>query len=455
MQPPRFRHFGKEASAIHGLGDGMANFSVAVERIVRSRLARLLLALTLIVASAWAFLPHVAFRIAPTAFVNAELVRVTAPMAGRLARDLPRKGDMIDHDVTVNLTETLSPDRRHLLDLEQQSAVAKDRADLAARQLAEVATIDRELETRIEFYRSRMIQRLSQEIVETQAEKTGCLAEVSQRRDIGARMEKLAKSGYTSEIRTAEAVATQEANAARCEMSDARLQRLKIEYDSAQGGVFLRDGANDVPYSQQQRDRLVLRRQELETEKLQQASRAVQLAAELAEERSRLERLSRSTLLLPADHVVWSVSASPGSSVTEGQTILDLADCARRFVVVDLPEREFERIKAGDSATIRLIGSDEWKQGKIRQVLGSAARTDDRLLAAQIPRPTSSSISVEVELLPDESDTERNGFCNVGRMAEVRFQRTGFGFADRLFKALTWLTGDGGRQVAVHRPAGN
>jgi len=117
--------------------------------------------------------------------------------------------------------------------------------------------------------------------------------------------------------------------------------------------------------------------------------------------------------------------------------------------VVDLSEREFEQIKAGDTAAVRLIGSDDWKQGKIRQVLGSAARTDDRLLAAQIVRPVSSSIAVEVELLQDDSDAERNSFCNIGRMAEVRFQRTGFGFAGRLFNALAGMTFRDGRQAEI------
>jgi hypothetical protein len=138
----------------------MARVSALVERLVRSRRARIVLALTLLALSTWAFLPHVAYRIAPTAYVNAELVRVTAPMAGRLARDLPRKGDMIDRTITVNLTETLSPDRRHLLDLEQQSAVAKDRADLAKQQLAEVAAVDRELQIRTDAYKDGMISRL-------------------------------------------------------------------------------------------------------------------------------------------------------------------------------------------------------------------------------------------------------------------------------------------------------
>jgi multidrug resistance efflux pump len=431
----------------------MASVAKTVERVVRSRRARLLLAVTLIAVSVWAFVPHVAYRIAPTAFVNAELVRVAAPMAGRLSKDLPRKGDVVERTITVNLTETLSPDHRHFLDLEQQITVATNRADLAKRQLDEVAKLDGVLETRTSSYQSGMIERIGQEIAEAEAEKTGCLAEVHQRRDVGSRMEELVKSGYATPIRTAEAFATREANVTRCEMAGAKIGRFMIERSSAQTGVFLRDGANDVPYSQQQRDRLVLRRQELETEMLLQTSRQAQIAAEITGERNRLDQTGHSDVTLHADHVVWSVAASPGAAVTEGQTILDLADCAHRFVVVDLPEREFEQIKAGDTAAVRLIGSDDWKQGKIRQVLGSAARTDDRLLAAQIVRPVSNSIAVEVELLQENSDAERNSFCNIGRMAEVRFQRTGFGFVDRLFSMLAGMTFRDGRQAELKNTA--
>lgn len=429
------------------------SLSATVEAIIRNRVARVLLALALILVGAWAFLPHLAYRIAPTAFVNSELVRVTAPIAGRLSPDLPRRGEIIDRSMTVNLVEALSSDRRHLLDLEQQGPVAKDRAELARRQLADIEGADRELQSRIDFYRSGTIQRLDQEVVEAQAEKAACLAENEQRRDVRSRMEQLVKSGYTSQIRSAEAFATQEANAGRCEMADARIQRLKVERDSAQKGIFIANGASDAPYSQQQRDRLALQRQELETEILQQTSIAKQLAAEVTEEQSRLDRIGHSDVVLPADHVVWSVLASPGSTVTEGQTILDLADCTRRFVVVDLPEREFEQIKPNAPAEVRLIGGDDWRQGKVRQVMGSAARTDDRLLAAQVPHPTSSSITVEVEL-PQDTEAGHSGFCNIGRLAEVRFQRTGLGIVDRMFKALASLTGGGGRQPAVITTAG-
>lgn len=79
--------------------------------------------------------------------------------------------------------------------------------------------------------------------------------------------------------------------------------------------------------------------------------------------------------------------------------------------------------------------------GEVRQVRGSAARADDRLLAAQVPSPDAGSITVEVGLPQDEAMADRNSFCNIGRLAEVRFQRARFGFLDGLSKVFGWRTG--------------
>jgi len=45
----------------------VSNMSIsgAVEAVIRNRLVRILLALALIAVGAWAFLPHLAYRIAP------------------------------------------------------------------------------------------------------------------------------------------------------------------------------------------------------------------------------------------------------------------------------------------------------------------------------------------------------------------------------------------------------
>lgn len=91
------------------------HYAENLQRIVRSRTARLALGFALIALSVWAFLPYVNYRISTSAFVNAELVHMAAPIAGRLTRKLPRKGDFIEQPKTVTLIEALSRDQRHLL----------------------------------------------------------------------------------------------------------------------------------------------------------------------------------------------------------------------------------------------------------------------------------------------------------------------------------------------------
>lgn len=424
-----------------------------LQRLVRSRWARIALAVSLIALSAWAFLPYISYRIASSAFVNAELVRIATPIAGQLTRDLPRKGDLIDHAKALTLVTSPARDQRHLLHLGSQHAVAKERAALAQKQLAEITAADENLVKRVEVYRKGMVARLEHEHDEATAERAGCLAEATQRRDVGSRMEELVKGGTASPIRTAEALASLQATATRCEMAAAKLERLQVELQSARRDVFLRDGANDAPYSQQQRDRLMLRKQELEFKVLEEGLQASQIAAEMDEERERVDRLSRFATSLPPHHVVWSVTASPGSMVSEGQALIDLAPCERRFVSVELAERDFEKIKAGGLAFVRLIGSNDWKQARIQQVRGSAARADDRLLAAQVRRPEPNSITVEVALPEDELQADRNGFCNIGRLAEVRFQRSGLVLLDRIERSLAGLFGAAKGEIADLRLA--
>jgi len=392
--------------------------------IFSTRNLRIALALALIALSIWAFAPFVAYRVSSSAFINAEMMRVTAPISGYVAQDLPLKGKFIDYPERLTLIKSYTTDRRRLFDLERQQTDAKGQAKLAKKQLVEIATLDGELGKRMDAYREGMIKRVGHEIKEAEVEESGCLAESRQLNDIGARMSALAKSGTTSQIRAAKALAEKEVTATKCAMAAARLERLKDELKSLKKGVYLRDAANDVPYSQQQRERLVLRRQELETGAQRESARAAQLATVIDEEKRRVENLGNYNMSLPKDHVVWSVPASPGSVVAQGQTVLDLADCDHRFVAVELPEREFDEIKPGEPASVRLIGSDKWWQGEVRQVLGSAARTDDRLLAAQVPTPTRGSITVEVSLPQEGPLAVKRNYCEIGRLAEVRFRRT-------------------------------
>jgi multidrug resistance efflux pump len=427
---------------------------VFAERFIRKRFARLGLAVLLIGMAGWAFLPYVTHRVAASAFVNSELVRVTAPFPGRLTNALPRQGEFIGNTKSVNLIEALAPDRHHLFDLQLQYALANKTSELAQQHLKEIASLDAELAKRTETYRAAIVNQISHEGLEAEAERAGCMEEVKHRDDVGLRMDTLTESGLASEVRAAEAHATARAASTRCAVAAARGDRIKAELDAAKSGVFLRNGISDVPYSQQQRENLLLRRQELQTQALQESARSTQLAADITAERDRIAKLDNYRPALPAGYVVWSTTASPGSAVIEGQTILDLADCEHRFVAVELPERDFEKIKIGDVAAVRMVGGNEWQEGRVRQVRGSAARADDRLFAAQIPSPGPATITVEVSLPSDVARSDGANLCGIGRLAEVRFPRPFFDVGKFARVGWHWLTGTPDAKTAANAASG-
>ncbi len=408
---------------------------MSLEKLFRSRRIRILTALALIAISLYALSPYVVYRVAPSAFVNANLTRVTAPISGELTENLPKKGEFIAEPKSLPFIDAHSPDRTHLIDLQRQRTLAKRNGELARHQLKEIEALDNTLSKRVTSYHEVTIRHLERKIAETQAANTGCEAELRQHRDVSERLAGLAKSGLSSEIRHATAMAKQEETATRCEVTAAELLRLDVELQAAKKGVYLRDGLNDVPYSQQQRDNLILRRQQLETEILNEDLRTSELDAAIEAERVRIESSTRYSLPLPAGYVVWSTEASPGTAVTEGQTILHLADCSTRFLAVELRERDFEQIDNGDRAYVRLIGHETWHEGWVQHVLGSAARTEDRLLAAKLPDAGPGKITVELRLAPDAFPAAGGTYCGIGRLAEVRFDRKNLDIIDKLTKA--------------------
>ena len=103
----------------------------------------------------------------------------------------------------------------------------------------------------------------------------------------------------------------------------------------------------------------------------------------------------------------------------------------------------------GDKVAVRLVGSDEWREGRVRQVRGSAARTDDRLFAAQIPSAGPGTITLEVSLPPDDTQNEKANSCGIGRLAEVRIRRPFFGFASGLMP--NWFSWDAEHAVGQRR----
>lgn len=237
-----------------------------MQKIIRARNVRILLGSALIVLGLWAFLPYFTYNVASSAFVNAELTRITAPIADRLTSRLPRKGDYIVQDISLRLVDARVPDRRQLAIFEIEYAVASAGVARAEKQVKELLSADRALVQRLEAHRTAMLEKLLYEINEADAELESCRSTEEEARQRLARSEHLGRTGLVSRqnldrARTAKATTT-----ADCKAALAARERLKSLRKAASQGIFLEDGFNDTPYSQQQRDRLLVRRQRLEAE---------------------------------------------------------------------------------------------------------------------------------------------------------------------------------------------
>lgn len=394
-----------------------------MEKLFRSRAARVGFVVALVAISVWGFAPYLLGDVATSAYVNAELTRVTTPVAGVLTGHLPPEGSYLVRDEPLRLVTARTPDRTRLDDLERQAALAVTSVSLVEDQLGEIRRDDDALSRRSALFKASTLDHLGGQARQAQAELAGCGARLQQQQDAVGRSRRLADKGFLSNAGLHTAEAALDGAVEDCKAARAGLDAVQAEGKAAQRGVYIKDGANDAPYSEQQRGRLMLRRQDLMTELMRGRSMVSLTRAQLGQEQTRYANATSFDVVLPARRLIWNVAARQGSDVAEGQALVDLADCSHRFVVVELPTRKIERLAVGQAARIRLLGSDLWIEGRVRRITGGVARHDSRLLAADAPTPGPHSFTVEVLLPAQAAEHSRvdNRACDIGRMADVRF----------------------------------
>ncbi len=391
---------------------------MSLQKILRARFTRVALAGTLIAAGSIGFAPYMLNDISTEAAINAPLIRLMASADGTVA-GLPQNGQYFARATEIRLLD-LSQDTGEVADLRAQAETARAQIDLARRQLAELGAQEGRLQNRASLFTSATTARLAEGLTAARADLTGCEAQRFEQQAALARARKLFAQGFLSQAGVEKAEAAALAKTSECKSNSASLHSIEVKLGAAQSGVFIGDSYNDAPYAVQQADRLLLQRQSVEKTLSDATAQYNQANLRLK------DALARATYRAPAGTLVWSSSSSSGAAIRAGEPVLDLVDCRRRFVQVALPERKAEVIGQGSPAKVRLIGSDQWMEGKVVNITGAAGRRDDSLLAASTySLPGEQQIMIDVALpapQPDRIDGSRK--CEVGRLAEVRFSRT-------------------------------
>ena len=203
-----------------------------------------------------------------------------------------------------------------------------------------------------------------------------------------------------------------------------RLVELKNSLEAVKSGVFLGDGHNDVPYSSQRMDQLVIDSSQAKTAMKEAADRIIGIEQQIATERERIEKARSYAFSAPYDSLIWRLPYSEGSSVAIGSELVTLLDCSNIFLDIVIAESQFPDIKPGDSIQYRLIGESTYHNGKVFALRGSGRNIADVNLATNIGKDPRREFHIRAYPAPGSLDLKPENFFQVGRRIEVKLPRS-------------------------------
>jgi len=418
---------------------------------------RVVIALALGGAVIWAVAPYATSYVSSQAVVNAPLNTVLSPIQGRITRRSPPVGTGVAAGAALVTIEVKGRNRRYLEDLRARLALLREDLASAEVEAAKLAAMEKTLSMRIHNYSTRTLERLAAEKREAEAALTAARAARDNAAAILRRTAALVRQGHASASRIdADAAAHSEAVAEVARLG-ARLERVGIEVAAAEAGTYVQEGWNDVPYSQQRLDGIVLKLAALATVRRRTAGERTAIERQIAVEQDLIAARATFSPVAPSAGVIWKQSGAVGETVVPGDVLVQMVDCEARFVEVTLAERHFGDIAPGDVASVRLRGSSEAISARVDAVLGAGAKFDHPRLAASVNEAKPNQLRVLVSLRDAGIDGEPGGFCHVGRTAEVRFDRRDLGvlrgFAQAVGARLLALFAESELAAALTGPA--
>lgn len=388
-------------------------------------IARITFAVILLLIIAFVYLPHLFYTYSITAIVSAPVISITSPIEGVLKEGPPVMGTEVKAGETVGVVENLRFDRWRLDDMSTELKGVQERITYMQQQDNKLEEIKSRLSNSFTNYTQSVEERLKIEIKRAKESLRERMDTVSESKAEYLRKSKLYAKGVVAENQADTAFFNAERAAKSTEQSKFELERLEAQLKSLQSGVFINvDGRTEVSYQKQRIDEIYMRRHDLASKIKEAVIREQALKESVKLEEARYKRMSEAKVVAPFNGVAWRVFSSKGSHVDTTRPLLELVDCSKVFVDTSVHERYFGKLKAGDSASIKLVGDNRVLKGKVEFIRGGALSESSTAFlagATQVLRPHEIQVMIKI----DEKDVEKGKgqFCYMGRTGEVSFDK--------------------------------
>lgn len=358
--------------------------------------------------------------VSANAFINARVTTNRAPIAGTVEL-VPRPlGARISQGETLGTIADPLVDNVRLADLQQQRAATKAELDRLTQNAATLAGSIESLATRAENYKRERIEQLQSQIEGAEASARAAEARLRFARVGLERSSRLSDQG----LRTGEALDQSRslAEVAELDLQSAQesVRIAQINLAAAERGIFLGDGYNDAPYSEQRISELEVSRAELNAGATAQETVLQALEARIRAEQVRVNRLSSAALAANVSGLIWDYLAISGETVQRGQDLLRLVDCQSTIVTLSVTERIYNQITLGSAAQFRMNGDDRLLPGVVTRVAGSGASIVYQNLAIAPSQRHLERFDVTLDVPALRQQPELR--CLIGRTGRVFFE---------------------------------
>ncbi len=386
------------------------------------RSVRIAVGILLLGGAIVAILPTLTGHTSLDGTVNARITIIAAPIDGTVTVTPPQMGTPLTGGTELLGIRNDQIVRTAEVQMTAELRAARQRLQAMDAQRTQLMALREELQARWREYQQASIQNLTHELdIRRQQIATAMALREAAVSDL-TRKQRLGVTGIVAEavVEQARAVSVGAENART--IAKTELERLSQQIESVKKGIFIGEGRNDVPYSQQRIDEISVQLAELEFRELDLKARIAQLATQEEEEHERNRTLGYVNVRTPFDGVVWRNNVVEGSHVVVGNELMQVLDCRNLFVDILVTEVDYDQIYPGREAQIRLFGRSDVLKGKVLSVRGSAAVVDDVVLAAKPPQSRGRDARIRVSLPPSALNSDYSNFCQVGRSVQVRFK---------------------------------
>lgn len=386
------------------------------------RSVRLVVGIALLAGAVMAILPTLTGYTSLDGTVNARITIISAPIDGTVTATPPKMGSPVTAGTELFGIRNDRIVRTVEVQLEAELAAAKERLKAIEAQRAELTSLRQELQARWQEYQRASIENLTHEIEIRRQQITTAAAQQQATASDFARKQRLGVSGIVaqSSVEQARAASIGAENAGA--IAQAEMDRLIQQRDAVKRGIFVGEGRNDVPYSQQRIDEIAIQLAELQFREKDLDAKIIQISTQHDEEHERNRTFGYVNLRMPFDGVIWRNNVVEGSSVIAGHELVQVLDCRDLFVDILVSEVNYDEIYPERHAQIRLLGRAASLDGRVLSVRGSAALVEDVVHAAKLPQGSGKNARIRVGLPESALNSDYANFCQVGRSVQVRFK---------------------------------